>query len=313
MATSRKENTESAYYADFENRPGDVPAGFKGLGYYSRTSIEDVVNNFIVAYTGDGKIISKVPKYEVEFWAQRGVQEFSYDILHSDKSIEIELGEARQFPLPQDFVSYQQLSVIARDGTKIKLFPTKEISNPTAILQDGEFKYVYDTDGGLQEAAQSTLVNRFQGSSDGTQGAQEYYNTNFNQDNFSYYNARYGSNPADMSSGGSFFIDKSKGVIFFDGSFVGPDYAIVVLDYISDGLANNGDLSAVYIPKMAEDAMYSFILYNLCKLRPSAGGAVALYKKEASSKMRNAKIRLTDYKSDEMTQVLRGKSKWIKH
>jgi hypothetical protein len=313
MATSRKENTESAYYADFENRPGDVPAGFKGLGYYSRTSIEDVVNNFIVAYIGDGKIISKVPKYEVEFWAQRGVQEFSYDILHSDKSIEIELGEARQFPLPQDFVSYQQLSVIARDGTKIKLFPTKEISNPTAILQDGEFKYVYDTDGGLQEAAQSTLVNRFQGSSDGTQGAQEYYNTNFNQDNFSYYNARYGSNPADMSSGGSFFIDKSKGVIFFDGSFVGPDYAIVVLDYISDGLANNGDLSAVYIPKMAEDAMYSFILYNLCKLRPASAQLVPLYKKEASAKMRNAKIRLTDYKSDEMTQVLRGKSKWIKH
>jgi hypothetical protein len=313
MATSRKENTESAYYADFDGRPGDVPAGFKGLGYYSRTSIEDVVNNFIVAYIGDGKIISKVPKYEVEFWAQRGVQEFSYDILHSDKSIEIELGEARQFPLPQDFVSYQQLSVIARDGTKIKLFPTKEISNPTAILQDGEFKYVYDTDGGLQEAAQSTLVNRFQGSSDGTQGAQEYYNTNFNQDNFSYYNARYGSNPADMSSGGSFFIDKSKGVIFFDGSFVGPDYAIVVLDYISDGLANNGDLSAVYIPKMAEDAMYSFILYNLCKLRPASAQLVPLYKKEASAKMRNAKIRLTDYKSDEMTQVLRGKSKWIKH
>lgn len=313
MATSRKENTESAYYADFDGRPGDVPAGFKGLGYYSRTSIEDVVNNFIVAYIGDGKIISKVPKYEVEFWAQRGVQEFSYDILHSDKSIEIELGEARQFPLPQDFVSYQQLSVIARDGTKIKLFPTKEISNPTAILQDGEFKYVYDTDGGLQEAAQSTLVDRFQGSSDGTQGAQEYYNTNFNQDNFSYYNARYGSNPADMSSGGSFFIDKSKGVIFFDGSFVGPDYAIVVLDYISDGLANNGDLSAVYIPKMAEDAMYSFILYNLCKLRPASAQLVPLYKKEASAKMRNAKIRLTDYKSDEMTQVLRGKSKWIKH
>jgi hypothetical protein len=313
MATSRKENTESAYYADFENRPGDVPAGFKGLGYYSRTSIEDVVNNFIVAYIGDGKIISKVPKYEVEFWAQRGVQEFSYDILHSDKSIEIELGEARQFPLPQDFVSYQQLSVIARDGTKIKLFPTKEISNPTAILQDSEFKYAYDTDGGLQEAAQSTLVDRFQGSSDGTQGAQEYYNTNFNQDNFSYYNARYGSNPADMSSGGSFFIDKSKGVIFFDGSFVGPDYAIVVLDYISDGLANNGDLSAVYIPKMAEDAMYSFILYNLCKLRPASAQLVPLYKKEASAKMRNAKIRLTDYKSDEMTQVLRGKSKWIKH
>jgi len=29
--------------------------------------------------------------------------------------------------------------------------------------------------------------------------------------------------------------------------------------------------------------------------------------------MRNTKIRLTNYKSEEMAQVLRGKSKWIKH
>lgn len=313
MATSRKENTESAYYADFEGRLNDVPAGFKGLGYYSRTSIEDVVNSFIVAYTGDGKIISKVPKYEVEFWAQRGVQEFSYDILHSDKSIEIELNEALQFPLPQDFVSYQQLSVVGKDGTKTKLFPTKEASNPTAILQDSEFNYTYDVDGKLQEAAQSTSADRFQTSGDGTQVAQEYYSSDYNHDNFSYYNTRYGSNPVKMQSGGNFFIDKNKGVIFFDSSFSGAEGPIIVLDYISDGLADNGDLSAVYIPKMAEDAMYSFILYNLCKVRPSAGGAVGLYKKEASSKMRNTKIRLTNYKSDEIAQVLRGKSKWIKH
>ena len=29
--------------------------------------------------------------------------------------------------------------------------------------------------------------------------------------------------------------------------------------------------------------------------------------------MRNAKIRLSNMKVEEMTQVLRGKSKWIKH
>jgi hypothetical protein len=38
-----------------------------------------------------------------------------------------------------------------------------------------------------------------------------------------------------------------------------------------------------------------------------------MYKKEASAKMRNTKIRLSNYKSEEMVQVLRGKSKWIKH
>jgi len=29
--------------------------------------------------------------------------------------------------------------------------------------------------------------------------------------------------------------------------------------------------------------------------------------------MRNTKIRLSNYKSEEMAQVLRGKAKWIKH
>ena len=44
MAISRKVHTELGYYADFESRVADIPADFQGLGYYSRTSIEDVVN-----------------------------------------------------------------------------------------------------------------------------------------------------------------------------------------------------------------------------------------------------------------------------
>ena len=88
---------------------------------------------------------------------------------------------------------------------------------------------------------------------------------------------------------------------------------LVNIRYISDGLAVNDDLTKVYVPKLAEDAVYASILYNLAKLRPASIQAVPLYKKEAMAKMRNAKLRLTDYKLEEMTQVMRGKSKWIKH
>jgi hypothetical protein len=35
--------------------------------------------------------------------------------------------------------------------------------------------------------------------------------------------------------------------------------------------------------------------------------------KERSAKLRNAKIRLSNIKLEEITQVMRGKSKWIKH
>ena len=40
---------------------------------------------------------------------------------------------------------------------------------------------------------------------------------------------------------------------------------------------------------------------------------VRRYQKEKSAKLRNAKIRLSNIKLDEIVQVMRGKSKWIKH
>jgi hypothetical protein len=37
------------------------------------------------------------------------------------------------------------------------------------------------------------------------------------------------------------------------------------------------------------------------------------YKKERSSALRNAKIRLSNIKTEEIAQVFRNKAKWIKH
>ena len=42
-------------------------------------------------------------------------------------------------------------------------------------------------------------------------------------------------------------------------------------------------------------------------------GVVQRYKKDRYAALRNAKIRLSNIKLEEFTQVMRGKSKWIKH
>ena len=316
MAESRKIYTGQQYYANFEGDAGSTPADFKGLGYYSRTSLEDIINNFMVAYIGEEKALTKVPRYEIDFWAQRGMQEFSYDILHSEKSVEIELGSTLQFPLPQDYVNYVKISQVGEDGRKNILLPSRKLGNPTAILQDGDYDFIYDNDGNVEAASKSTAITRFQdpnNPANRAQSSQDYYDNNFNNDNETQFNKRFGSNPEDMSGAGTFFIDKTAGVIFFDSTFSGKADNLIVLDYISDGISDNGDLSKVYVPKLAEDALYAYMLYNLSKLRPSSAQLAPLYKKEASSKMRNAKIRLSNYKSEEMAQVLRGKAKWIKH
>ena len=84
-----------------------------------------------------------------------------------------------------------------------------------------------------------------------------------------------------------------------------------MLEYISDGLAYDVDSK---VPKMAEDALYSYILYSVLATSSNIPEyVVRRYQKDKSAKLRNAKIRLSNLKLDEIVQVFRGKSKWIKH
>jgi len=310
MAESRKLYNPKSYYANHQGDTDNIPEDFKGLGYYRRTNLEDAINNFIVAYIGEDKALAKVPRYEVDFWAQRAVQEFNYDILHSEKSMEIELSDALTFPLPQDYVAYTAISQVEKNGEKTRLLPNRKVNNPIAPLQDEDYEFTFDSDDNLQEASLSESITKFQDDSnhEATQEDQYY---RYNNEEYPYFNKRYGSNPEKMNSVGTFVVDEANGLIYFDGSLKRDK--IIVLDYISDGLADNGDLTKVYIPKLAEDALYASMLYNLAKVRPSLAGIASLYKKEASAKMRNAKIRLSNYNLPELAQTLRGKAKWIKH
>jgi RNA-binding protein YlmH len=67
------------------------------------------------------------------------------------------------------------------------------------------------------------------------------------------------------------------------------------------------------IPKLAEEALYAHILYSILSTRVGIQEyVVRRFKQERSAKLRNAKIRLSNLKLDQVIQVMRGKSKWIK-
>ena len=288
----------------------DGGTGLAIPGYYSRVHLNDIINNFIIAYIGDGKVLSKVPRYEVAFWAQRSVQEFSYDIFHSEKTIEVELNSTLQMSLPSDYVNYVNISFLDNFGNLKTIQPSRSTK---AVAQDDEYKYLYDNSGRVVFKETSDTLNRYQTTNRvlTAEEASDYYNGYYDNDDYSYFGRRYGSEPERQNFNGSYVLDLEAGKIFFDSSF--KQGSIIVLRYISDGIGDNDNFDNVLVPKLAEDAVYTNILYNLSKLRVSSAGASALYKKEASAKMRNAKIRLSNMKTEEMAQVLRGKSKWIKH
>ena len=110
MAISRKPLDVDNYSAL------DGGTGLSIPGYYRRTNLNNIINNFIVGYIGDGKVLTKVPRYEVAFWAQRAVQEFSYDVFHSEKSVEIEISSTKTISLPSDYVNYVRLEYTDSDG-----------------------------------------------------------------------------------------------------------------------------------------------------------------------------------------------------
>jgi hypothetical protein len=86
---------------------------------------------------------------------------------------------------------------------------------------------------------------------------------------------------------------------------------LIILEYISDGLAYDTDTK---VPKLAEEALYAYILHAVISTRANQPEyLVQRLRREKSSKLRNAKIRLSNIKIEEITQVMRGKSKWIKH
>jgi hypothetical protein len=53
------------------------------LGSYQHITLADIINNFMISYVGEEKIIPKVKRSNVLFFAQRAIQELSYDTLKS--------------------------------------------------------------------------------------------------------------------------------------------------------------------------------------------------------------------------------------
>ena len=108
-------------------------------GNYQFTSLDNIISQFMVAYVGENKIISKVKRADVAFHAQRALQELSFDTFKSCKSQEITVPATLQMILPQDYVNYTKISWVDSAGIKHRLYPTlSNTSNPKTIIQDDD-------------------------------------------------------------------------------------------------------------------------------------------------------------------------------
>ena len=105
-------------------------------GGYQFTSLTDIINQFMMVYVGEDKIIPKAKRLDVAFHAQRALAELSFDTLKSVKAQEITLPPSLQMTLPHDYVNYTKVSWVDSAGIKHLLYPASKTSNPPSIVQD---------------------------------------------------------------------------------------------------------------------------------------------------------------------------------
>ena len=275
---------------------------------YSYIKLDEVINNFQVAYVGTGKLIPSCKRTDIIFHAKRGLQEFSYDTLKSIKSQELTIPPGLSVVIPQDYVNYVKVSWVDQLGIKRPIYPANNLTiNP----------YSTPTQDDLGVPVQDSFGNNIQG----TSVTEDRWASDpvINEDLFGYnrdellgrgygYGQMYGMDPQYSQANGWFTINDREGKMSFSSNLANK---LIVLEYVSDGLAYDMDTR---IPKMAEEALYAHISYSIVASRINQPEyIVRRLKQDRGAKLRNAKIRLSNIKLDEIVQVMRGKSKWIKH
>ena len=281
----------------------------ENYGSYAYIKLDEIINNFIVAYVGDDKLIPAVKRTDIVFHAKRGLQEFSYDVLKSIKSQELTIPPSLNVVIPQDYVNYVKISRIDNNGVKHIIYPGKLSGTPyTMPIQDTEGIPIQDTfDTNI--SGTSIIEERWSSSNTGNISNEEYLTSDLYNDNVSRkLGQRYGMDTANSNINGTFMINDREGKISFSSDLVG---SIILLEYISDGLAYDLDTR---VPKLAEEAMYAYILHSVISNKQNQPEyLVQRLKQEKFAKIRNAKIRLSNIKLEEFTKILRGQYKWIKH
>ena len=128
-------------------------------GSYQFVTLQDIINQFMVVYVGEDKIIEKAKRFDVAFHAQRALAELSFDTFKSVKSQEITLPPSLTMILPHDYVNYTKISVTDESGIKHPLYPTKNTSNPTPIFQNDDGTYHIKAKGTLTNGSDQLVLN----------------------------------------------------------------------------------------------------------------------------------------------------------
>jgi len=305
-----------AYITDYQyyENGGIVPED-SNWGSYQYVTLEDIVNNFMLMFQGNNEIINNINRYQVLFHAKRGIQELNYDAMKEIKILELKVCDQLRFVLPQDYVNWVRIN-LEENGMLYPLTENIQTNWSGAYLQDNDCRILFDIDGAVLKPADSWFdIQRLDGTQKNMYPGNGPYagKMGYCIDGkwcFDYsVGKNFGMNTETANVNPTFSINKKAGVINFNSSMMDK---FVVLEYVSDGL-ESGDDSSVSVNKLFEEFIYAYIKYSILNGRFGVQEYVInRARKDKSSLLRNAKLRLSNIHPGRLLMNMRGQNKWIK-
>jgi hypothetical protein len=287
---------------------GVVPAD-ANWGSYQYVTLSDVLNNFTLMYVGLDKQLVNVRRHEMLFHIKQAIKLLNYDAMRDIKTIELEVSDNLKFILPSNYVDYIRISLNI-NGVLRPLVENRRPNSAQGYLQDNNNNLLFDVNGDVLIGTSKLDLDRInQTAYSGVGPYNGVLGWNVDGDWYFGYNvgARFGLETSEANSSPTFRIQ--NGVIDFSS---GVANQLVVLEYISDGMANGSDTD-IQVHKFAEEFVYRYVKWALL----NAKTGITEYertraKKEKEAELRNTKIRLSNIHPSRLLMSLRGQNKIIK-
>ena len=299
------------YYTNNGNAPQDA-----NWGSYQYVSLQDIVNNFLLMYTGNHSLVNNEERYKILFHAKRAIQELNYDAFKEIKVLELSVCDQLRYVLPPDYVNWVRISLY-KDGWLRPLTENIQTLSSRAYLQDHNCNILFDQNGNILEPQFSNIdYDRIKGTKKSiylNHGNQFNGQEGWCVDGMWYFDygigGAVGLNTETANFNPTFNVDKKAGVINFDSHVAGHT---IILEYVSDGM-ENGDNSAISVNKLFEQYVYAYIRYEILNSKVGVQEyIVARARKERGALLRNAKIRISNMHPGRLLMNLRGLDKVIK-
>tara|TARA_B100002019_G_scaffold293516_1_gene321830 strand:+ start:6881 stop:7804 length:924 start_codon:yes stop_codon:yes gene_type:complete len=299
------------YYENNGNAPLDA-----NWGSYQYVSLYDIVNNFMLMYSGNHSLVNNEERFKILFHAKRAIQELNYDAFKEIKILELSVCNTLRYVLPPDYVNWVRISVY-KNGLLYPLTENIQTNWSRAYLQDNDCRILFDQDGEILRPEYSDIdYDRITGSKKSI-----YLNANNPFHGYEGYccdgrwyfdyeiGARFGLNTETANANPTFSIDKQSGVINFSSGMAGE---LCILEYVSDGMeGGNNDL--IQVNKLFEDYVYAYIEYAILNSKLGVQEyVIARARKRKGALLRNAKIRISNIHPGRLLMNMRGKDKWLK-